>query len=220
MNHRRPHFLMNDQPGTRRPPVAISMRRHAPTLSSLTAWWVATIVLSIVGLTWPALSYADNGAAGTGRAKIDFNEVEFLVLVKFMSDLTHKTCVVDETVKKTMGKISLNSPDMVTVEQAYNMFLATLAVNRLTTMSMGNIIQIVQQADVPPERSLYVYKLKHANATDVATIRTTLATKGQIQQTPGARPQLRPAGEFDGPIQVLADKATNSGVITAQHRPM
>ena len=215
MNHRLPHFRMNDQPGTRRSPVAIATRRHAPALSSLTAWWVAAIILSIVWLTWPALSHADNGAARTGRAKIDFNEVEFSVLVKFMSNLTQMNFVVDETVKKTIGKISLYSPDMVTVEQAYDMFLATLAVNRLATMPMGNVIQIVQQADVPPERGVFIYKLKHANAADVATILTTLATKGQTPQIPGARLPFRPAGEFDGPIQVLADKATNSVVITA-----
>ena len=189
---------------------------HAPRLHTLTTWGAAALLLFATGALWPSPLHADNAAAGSGRAKIDFNEVDFPVFVKFMSDLTHKNFVIDDMVKKSIGKITLYSPDMVTVDQAYNMFMATLAVNRLTTVPMGNIIQIVQLADVPPERGIFVYKLQHANAGEVAAILTTLATKAQTTpQIPGARPLLRPAGEFDGPIQVLADKATNSVVVTA-----
>jgi general secretion pathway protein D len=62
-----------------------------------------------------------------------------------------------------------------------------------------------------------VYKLKHANATDLAAVLTNLVARSQTvaQITPGTRPPIRPLTEFEAPVQVFADKATNSIVISS-----
>ncbi len=175
-----------------------------------------SVSLSLPLLCRPLDAAAQGGAGQAARVTLDFNEVDLPVFVRFMSELTGKNFVLDENAKKTSGKVTLFSPTKVTVEQAYNMFLATLEVSRLTTLPKGNVIQIVQVAEVPPERSVYVYKLRHANATDTAAILTNLVAKSQIPATtPGARPPLRPLTEFEAPVQVFADKATNSVIISS-----
>src|SRR5690242_17229994 len=71
--------------------------------------------------------------------------------------------------------------------------------------------------ELPPERGVFVYKLKHANATDLAAVLTNLVARSQTvaQPTPGARPPIRPLTEFEAPVQVFADKATNSIIISS-----
>ena len=59
------------------------------------------------------------------------------------------------------------SASKATPAQAYNIFLSTLEVQRQAAVPKGDVIQIIQTSQVPPERThVYVYKLKHALATD------------------------------------------------------
>jgi general secretion pathway protein D len=90
-------------------------------------------------------------------------------------------------------------------------------VARIAVVQKGNVYQIVQMGDLPPERGVFVYKLKNANATDLATVLTNLVARSQTvaQPTPGTRPPIRPLTEFEAPVQVFADKPTNSIIISA-----
>ena len=181
--------------------------------SSLAVTWSLLALLAAGG---GAEAWAEGGPVQPARVTLDFNEVELPVFVRFMSELTGKNFVLDDAAKKTSGKMTLFSPTKVTIEQAYNMFLAALEVSRLTAIPKGSIIQIVQTSELPPERGVYVYKLKHANATDTVAILTNLVARSQVPTTaPGARPPLRPLSEFEAPVQVFADKATNSVIISA-----
>lgn len=174
-------------------------------------------VLAVLPLLDTLVVAAQNGTPQPGRVALDFNEVELPVFVRFISELTGKNFVLDDTAKKTAGKITLFSPTKVSVDQAYNMFLAALEVSRLMAIPKGNVVQIVQTAEVPPERNVYVYKLKYANATDTAALLTNLVAKSSAvpAATPTGRPPFRPMTEFEAPVQVFADKATNSVVISA-----
>ena len=169
------------------------------------------------GLLFPLTLRAESGGGSTGRVSLDFNDVELSVFVRFISELTGKNFVLDEVVKKAGGKISVYSPTKVTHDQAYSMFVAALEVSRLTVITKGNVHQIVAMGDLPPERGAFVYKLKNANATDLAAILTNLVARSQTvaQTAPGARPPFRPLSEFEAPVQVFADKATNSIIISS-----
>ncbi|HJU06679.1 MAG TPA: secretin N-terminal domain-containing protein [Nitrospiraceae bacterium] len=148
-----------------------------------------------------------------GRVTLDFNEVDLQVFVRFISELSGKPFVLDERVT---GKITMYSPTKVTPAQAYNLFLSALEVRRLAAIPKGDVIQIVQTAEVPPERNVYVYRLKHALATDTAAVLTNLVARSQNPAPiAGGRPPLRPAGEFEAPVQIFADKATNALILTA-----
>ena len=150
------------------------------------------------------------------KIALDFNDVEIQVFVRFISELTGKNFVLDDTVKKQGGKISVYSPTKVTADQAFNMFVAALEVARLAVIPKGSVYQIVQMGDLPPERGVFVYKLKHANATDLAAVLTNLVARSQTvaQAAPGVRPPIRPLTEFEAPVQVFGDKATNSIIVS------
>lgn len=173
------------------------------------------LVLSLFG--GPQILRAQGTSAQPAKIGLDFNDVEIPVFVRFISELTGKNFVLDETVKKQGGKISVFSPTKVTPEQAFNMFVSALEVARLAVVPKGSVYQIVQMGDLPPERGVFVYKLKHANATDLAAVLTNLVARSQTvaQTAPGARPPIRPLTEFEAPVQVFADKATNSIIVSA-----
>lgn len=157
-------------------------------------------------------------AAQPAKVALDFNDVDIPVFVRFISELTGKNFVLDETIKKQGGKISVFSPSKVSSEQAFNMFVAALEAARMAVVPKGeNLYQVVPMGDLPPERGVFVYKLKHANATDLAAVLTNLVARSQTvaQMTPGVRPPIRPLTEFEAPVQVFADKATNSVIISS-----
>jgi general secretion pathway protein D len=169
------------------------------------------------GLLLPLAPRAESGGGPSGRVSLDFNDVELSVFVRFISELTGKNFVLDEVVKKAGGKISVYSPTKVTHDQAYSMFVAALEVSRLAVITKGNVYQIVAMGELPPERGVFVYKLKNANATDLAAILTNLVARSQTvaQTAPGTLPLFRPLSEFEAPVQVFADKATNSIIISS-----
>ena len=169
------------------------------------------------GFLLPPALRAESGGGSSGRVSLDFNDVELSVFVRFISELTGKNFVLDDVVKKAGGKITVYSPTKVTHDQAYSMFVAALEVSRMAVVPKGNVNQIVAMGDLPPERAAFVYKLKHANATDLAAILTNLVSRSQTvaQTAPGARPLFRPLSEFEAPVQVFADKATNSIIISS-----
>ena len=175
------------------------------------------LLTSLNGFFLPFTLQAESGGSASGRVSLDFNDVELAVFVRFISELTGKNFVLDDVVKKAGGKISVYSPTKVTHDQAYSMFVAALEVSRLAVITKGNVHQIVAMGDLPPERGAFVYKLKHANATDLAAILTNLVARSQTvaQTAPGTRPLFRPLSEFEAPVQVFADKATNSILISS-----
>ena len=175
------------------------------------------LLAALSGLLLPLTLRAESGGNVSGRVSLDFNDVELSVFVRFISELTGKNFVLDEVVKKAGGKISVYSPTKVTHDQAYSMFVAALEVSRLAVITKGNVHQIVAMGELPPERGAFVYKLKNANATDLAAVLTNLVARSQtvVQTTQGTRPLFRPLSEFEAPVQVFADKATNSIIISS-----
>lgn len=175
------------------------------------------LLTSLNGFLLPFNLQAESGGNTSGRVSLDFNDIELSVFVRFISELTGKNFVLDDVVKKAGGKISVYSPTKVTPDQAYSMFVAALEVSRLAVITKGNVHQVVAMGDLPPERGAFVYKLKHANATDLAAILTNLVARSQTvaQTAPGTRPLFRPLSEFEAPVQVFADKATNSILISS-----
>jgi general secretion pathway protein D len=175
------------------------------------------LLLVVISAVLPLSTRGEPAANSPGRVGLDFNEVELSVFVRFISELTGKNFVLDDAVKKAGGKISVFSPTKLSPDQAYSLFVSALEVSRLAVVPKGPVYQIVPMGELPPERGVYVYKLKHANATDLAAVLTNLVARSQTvaQTAPGARPPIRPLTEFEAPVQVFADKATNSVIISA-----
>src|SRR5690349_18549710 len=175
------------------------MRAIPQIPTSCRPWVLRTCLVAAIGILCPLPAPAQ--PPGNGRVALDFNEVDLSVFVRFISELTGKNFVLDDTVKKAGGKISVFSPTKVSPDQAYNLFVSALEVSRLAVVARGPVYQIVPMGELPPERGVFVYKLKHANATDLAAVLTNLVARSQTvaQPTPGARPPIRPLTEFEAP---------------------
>lgn len=152
----------------------------------------------------------------TGAAKIslDFKDVDLPVLVKFFSELTQKNFMIDEKVK---GKVTIFSPSKLSVDDAYRVFLSVLELKGFTAVPSGEVIQILPVTEVPPDRAIEVYPLANANAEDLVKVLNVVVTRPA--QAGQARRGTQP-GDFEGTVQVLADKPTNALIITATARDL
>jgi len=76
---------------------------------------------------------------------MNFQDVDIPVLAKFISEITGKNFVIDESVR---GKVSVISPTKVTAQQAYSIFQSVLQIKGFTTVQAGAVIKIVPSRDV------------------------------------------------------------------------
>jgi general secretion pathway protein D len=155
--------------------------------------------------------------AGTSGPKIslDFKDVDLPVLVKFFSELTQRNFVIDEKVR---GKVTIFSPSKLSVDDAYRVFLSVLELKGFSAVPSGEVTQILPVAEVPADRVVEVYPLAHANAEELVKVLNVVVSRPA--QAGPARPGLRSAGDFEGTIQVLADKPTNSLIVTGTARDL
>jgi general secretion pathway protein D len=82
---------------------------------------------------------------------MNFQDVDIPVLAKFISEITGKNFVVDESVR---GKVSIISPTKVTPAQAYSIFQSVLQVKGFTTVQAGPVIKIVPARQVRESAAL------------------------------------------------------------------
>ena len=68
------------------------------------------------------------------KITMNFQNVDIPVLVKFISQITCRNFVLDESVR---GRVSVISPTQVTALQAYSIFLSVLQLKGLTTVQAG-----------------------------------------------------------------------------------
>lgn len=82
--------------------------------------------------------------ANGGRVSIDFNNVDLKVLIKFMSELTGKNFILDQKVE---GTVTAYSPTPISVDEAYQVFLSILEVNKFRVVQAGSVYKILPDAD-------------------------------------------------------------------------
>lgn len=118
-----------------------------------------------------------------GSITMNFKGVDIRVLINFISELTGKNFLVNPAVR---GKVTILSPEKVTIDEAYKVFLSVLEVNGFTTVQAGKITKIIPAADAKskgvetrPRRRLESPKdkivtqllpLKYADAADLAKL--------------------------------------------------
>ena len=124
---------------------------------------------------------------------IDFDNVDILAFIKFISELTGKNFVVDESVK---GKVSVFSPRKISADEAYRVFESVLEIHGLTTVPAGDVTKVVpsQQAREksvatrlraegigPNDRVItQIVPLKHASPDDMKKILDPLVSKASV----------------------------------------
>jgi len=131
--------------------------------------------------------------ASDNLISIDFNNVDIALLVKFISDLTGKNFVLDQRVN---GKVTIISPEKISVQEAYRVFESVLEVYGYTTVQTGSIVKIIPLTDARTKNIetrlleesgaandrviTQLIPLKHADATLVSRLFSPLISKNSV----------------------------------------
>ncbi|MFZ3208575.1 MAG: type II secretion system secretin GspD [Geobacteraceae bacterium] len=95
---------------------------------------IITLLLTLCLLLAPLPAMAKGGVV------LNFNDVDISTMVKFISDLTGKNFIMDDSVK---GKISVYSPTKLSSEEAFNVFTSILELKGFTIIQAGKVYKIV-----------------------------------------------------------------------------
>src|SRR5579885_1981203 len=82
---------------------------------------------------------------------MNFQNVDMPVVAKFISEITGKNFIIDESVR---GKVTIISPTKVTPEEAYQAFQSALQIKGFTTVQTGKTIKIVPARNVRSDAPL------------------------------------------------------------------
>lgn len=130
---------------------------------------------------------------GKGYVTIDFDNVDIILFIKFISELTGKNFVVDKAVR---GNVTIISPSKISVEEAYKVFESVLEVHGYTAVPSGDIIKIVpalharsksietriREESISPEDKVVtqLIPLKYASPDDLKKVFAPLISKTSI----------------------------------------
>ena len=104
--------------------------------------WATFLALCLVPVT--TFAQTPPQSAEDGRVTLDFNNVELADLIQTISELTGENFLYDETVK---GKVTIVSPESMTLNEAYQLFLTVLNVKGYAVVPSGKINKIVPLKD-------------------------------------------------------------------------
>ena len=121
-----------------------------PTVSRIILW---TTFLFLCLAPVLALAQTQPQPSEEGRVTLDFKEVELADLIQTISELTGENFLYDETVK---GKVTIVSPESMTLDEAYMLFHTVLNVKGYTVVPSGEVNKIVP--------------LKNAKASNLPTV--------------------------------------------------
>jgi general secretion pathway protein D len=75
---------------------------------------------------------------------IDFDNVDIIVFIKFIGELTETNFLIDPKVK---GKITIISPKRISAQEAYTVFESVLDVHGYTAIKSGKVTKIIPSID-------------------------------------------------------------------------
>jgi len=106
---------------------------------------VVFVLLFSFGLLLPQQGYAQSPVADDDQIALDYKDVELSELIKTVSELTGRNFVFDE--KEVRGKVTIISPDSMSPEEAYQLFLTVLNVKGFTLVENDKINKIIPIKD-------------------------------------------------------------------------
>ncbi len=110
----------------------------------------------------PLIGPAYSAQADKERITLDFKDVELTDLINTVSELTGKNFLYDESVR---GKVTIVSPETMTLDETYQLFLTVLNVKGYTIVPSGKVNKIVSTKTARQE-GLPVYSNGRSNSSD------------------------------------------------------
>jgi general secretion pathway protein D len=109
------------------------------------------VLLAAANLQTSVRAEDADGLPPQNTITMNFQNVDIPVLAKFISEITGRNFIIDESVR---GKVTIISPSKVTPEQAYSIFQSVLQVKGFTTVQAGHVIKIVPARNVRSSAAL------------------------------------------------------------------
>jgi len=143
----------------------------------------------ILGALACALALATTAPAIDDRTvALNFQDVELVVLARFVSDVTGRNFILDERVR---GTATIISPTRITPEETYRVFQSVLAVNGFTTVPSGRFVKVVPVrdaretalptvADGGDQLVTRILQVRHADPVGLSEVLTPLVSKDGI----------------------------------------
>lgn len=121
---------------------------------------------------------------------LDFNNVDLVTFIRFISELTGKNFVIDE---KVQGKVTVISPSKISVDEAYQVFLTVLDLKGYTAVLENKVIKIfpsreakqsgvsivTDKSSLPPEDNYEtrIIRLSYISASELSRLIAPLISK-------------------------------------------
>jgi general secretion pathway protein D len=143
--------------------------------------WAALFTFSLAPVQ--GLAQAPIQQTAEGRVTLDFKDVELTDLIQTISELTGENFLYDDTVK---GKATIISPDSMSLQEAYQLFLTVLNVKGYTVVPSGKVNKIVmlknaKESNLPTDGvsrgkagEQVVTRVVHLNHLDAAVLAPTV----------------------------------------------
>jgi general secretion pathway protein D len=141
----------------------------------------------------PSSSKPAASEQGGAYVTIDFDSVDIQVFIKFVSELTGRNFVIDDKVK---GKVTVISPNKISVDEVYKVFESVLEIYGFTTVDAGDVTKVVLAQDargknvdlrvkpeaVDPEDKIVtqILSLQHASPDEMKKVLDPLISKNSI----------------------------------------
>lgn len=113
---------------------------------------IRTILILLTVLTCllvsPYLQKVRAESPSDDRISLDIKDIELTELIKTISELTGKNFLYDDTVK---GKVTIITPDVMTLDEIYQLFLTVLNVKGYTLVPSGKVNKIVSNKKASQE---------------------------------------------------------------------
>jgi len=141
----------------------------------------------------PSPSKAADSEQKDRYVTIDFESVDIQVFIKFVSELTGRNFVIDDKVK---GKVTVISPNKISVDEVYKVFESVLEIYGFATVDAGDVTKVIlaQEArgknvnlrvkpeTVAPEDRIVtqILSLQHASPDEMKKVLDPLISKNSI----------------------------------------
>ncbi len=147
------------------------------------AYCLTLLMILTLGATASRGIAASSDATEEERITLDFKDVELTDLIKTISELTGKNFLYDETVK---GKVTIISPETMTLDETYQLFMTVLNVKGFTLVPSGKVNKIVSTKTAKQEglpvrtgkgrdgSEQFITRLVRLDYLDVDTIATSV----------------------------------------------
>jgi len=106
------------------------------------SWYVAATL--VAALSFGKLAFSQDVPRPEQTVAFNFVDVDLVALTKIISDITGKNFIYNEDLK---GKVTINAPAKLTIDEAYKVFISVLEIRGYTVVPSGNVYKIVLFAE-------------------------------------------------------------------------